>query len=155
MTDTDILSNLEPEGEMRGRFANAGDALRYIKGGHAVVTLSSKRSGTRFTYKITVSDNGESHFVKLLTGPDNNSSYQYMGHIWRDRFYHDKQQRNFTKDAPSSRAFAWAWDHIVDGAIPEALEIWHEGSCGRCGRRLTVPTSIAQGFGPECMTRVS
>jgi hypothetical protein len=28
--------------------------------------------------------------------------------------------------------------------------VWHEGRCGRCGRKLTVPESIESGFGPEC-----
>jgi hypothetical protein len=31
------------------------------------------------------------------------------------------------------------------------LEIWHEGRCGRCGRKLTVPESIHNGYGPECI----
>jgi len=33
------------------------------------------------------------------------------------------------------------------------LEIWHEGRCGRCNRKLTVPASIALGIGPECGQR--
>jgi hypothetical protein len=49
------------------------------------------------------------------------------------------------------KAFAWTWSHIVGEVLPnEQLEIWHEGRCARCNRRLTVPASIASGFGPEC-----
>jgi hypothetical protein len=29
--------------------------------------------------------------------------------------------------------------------------VWHEGSCARCGKKLTVPESIESGFGPECV----
>jgi len=32
--------------------------------------------------------------------------------------------------------------------------VFHEGACGRCGRTLTVPESIASGFGPECIRYV-
>jgi hypothetical protein len=44
------------------------------------------------------------------------------------------------------------WAHIDD--LPESLEIWHEGSCLRCGRKLTVPESIESGYGPECIKSV-
>jgi hypothetical protein len=30
------------------------------------------------------------------------------------------------------------------------FEVWHEGKCGKCGRALTVPSSILTGIGPEC-----
>lgn len=39
---------------------------------------------------------------------------------------------------------------IAGGVIPPSLEVWHEGRCGRCGRALTVPESIASGIGPVC-----
>ena len=32
---------------------------------------------------------------------------------------------------------------------------WHEGRCGRCGRKLTVPESIEAGYGPECINLVA
>jgi hypothetical protein len=38
-----------------------------------------------------------------------------------------------------------------EGILGATLEFWHEGRCGRCGRRLTVPDSIASGYGPECV----
>jgi len=34
------------------------------------------------------------------------------------------------------------------------LRIWHRGFCGRCGRPLTVPSSIATGIGPDCAERM-
>jgi hypothetical protein len=34
------------------------------------------------------------------------------------------------------------------------VEFWHEGKCCRCGRKLTVPASIASGIGPECATKI-
>jgi hypothetical protein len=36
---------------------------------------------------------------------------------------------------------------VVDGSVELGH---HEGKCGRCGRLLTVPSSIESGIGPEC-----
>jgi hypothetical protein len=41
------------------------------------------------------------------------------------------------------------------GRIPETVEIWHEGRCCRCGRRLTVPESIYAGIGPDCAGKMA
>lgn len=58
-----------------------------------------------------------------------------------------------------ARGFAWFWRTLnSENPFPEGFEFWHEGRCGKCARRLTVPESIAQGFGPECarnQTRLS
>jgi hypothetical protein len=50
-------------------------------------------------------------------------------------------------------AMNWVLDHLSEGEMPPLTEIWHEGRCGRCGRKLTVPDSIAIGIGPDCLTR--
>ncbi len=39
--------------------------------------------------------------------------------------------------------------------MPEQLEVWHEGCCGKCGRKLTDAESIARGIGPECYGKMS
>jgi len=31
------------------------------------------------------------------------------------------------------------------------LNFFHEGKCGKCGRKLTTPESIKNGFGPTCL----
>ena len=41
------------------------------------------------------------------------------------------------------KAFSWAWSHLVGEVLPnEQLEIWHEGRCARCNRKLTVPEDL-------------
>lgn len=123
--------------------------------GHATVTLVSKRTGTRFTYEIGSPKNSESNdfqprFVKVLTGPENTGDYTFVATIF-DRFdlRHSKKS-SVGPSAPSVVAFRWAWTSLMRGIMPDTLEIWHEGRCGRCGRKLTVPESIASGLGPEC-----
>ena len=151
------LTDLEAHAGMHGRLDTAGAAAKFMLGGNATVTLRSQKSGTRFTFKIRANDDATAFFVGLLNGPDNESNYAYVGRIAGERFW---QGRKVSKpgdvgcDAPSSKAFAWAWRAIAQGVMPDQLEIWHEGQCGRCGRKLTVPKSIASGFGPECITKI-
>jgi hypothetical protein len=95
--------------------------------------------------------------VGVLTGSDNETSYTWLGRVSRDIFWIGRKfprPGDISRDAPCAKAFEWAWRQLVRGAIPEQLEIWHEGRCGRCGRKLTVPESVAAGFGPECAGRV-
>jgi hypothetical protein len=136
------------------RFQTAAAARDFMLGGNATVTLVSTKSGARFTYKIRVSDDGKTHFVSLLNGPDNESDYKYLGRIvdgeklWVGRRV--PKAGDIGKDAPSALAFDYAWYHLSQDKIPATLEIWHEGRCARCNRKLTVPSSIESGFGPEC-----
>ena len=50
------------------------------------------------------------------------------------------------------RAFPWVWKLLVDEGkpLPPSVEVWHEGNCRRCRRKLTVPASIELGLGPDC-----
>ena len=139
------------------RFTTAADARAFMTGGNATVTLVSTKTGTRFTYRLRANDEGDVFFVSLLGGPDNESDYRYMGRIARGVFWQGRKvpkPGDVGPDAPSSLAFKWAWERLAKGVLLDSLEIWHEGRCGRCARKLTVPSSIASGFGPECAGKV-
>jgi len=90
-------------------------------------------------------------------------------------YRHGKKSR-VSEDAPSARGIAWFVKHLstiielraelakadmfakpeVDLKVAKVEETlnkllyYHEGRCGRCARRLTVPESIINGIGPEC-----
>lgn len=129
--------------------SSANAALSFMTAGKATVTLRSAETGNRFTYRIKSSDDGKVHFVSLMQGTDNESSFSYLGTIRGDVFYHGKKSK-IAADAPAAKAFAWAFNRIAGDKLPGSLEVWHEGRCGRCGRKLTVPESIESGLGPEC-----
>jgi hypothetical protein len=144
--------------DMTGQFTDAATALRYMRAGNATVTLRSLKTSVRFTYRLRESDDKQCLFVGALTGPDNETSYSYLGRISRDIFWAGRKvprPGDVGADAPTSRAFAWSWRQLVSGRMPDQLEVWHEGRCGRCGRKLTVPESVAAGFGPECAGRLA
>lgn len=90
-------------------------------------------------------------------------------------YRHGKKSR-VGEDAPSVKGIAWFIRHLsrlialrveLDGADmfrkPEVeksisnvegtlnkLLYYHEGRCGKCARKLTVPESIINGIGPKC-----
>jgi Family of unknown function (DUF6011) len=151
--------------DFTGLFTDAASAMRYMLAGNSTVTLRSVKTGTRFTYKLqlkkleegeTAGPRGLPIFVKLLVGPDNWTNYKYLGYVLTGQnvYWHGTKKSPIGKDAPGNKAFDWAWKQLARGNLPDQLEIWHEGSCGRCGRKLTVPESIASGFGPECINKI-
>jgi Family of unknown function (DUF6011) len=140
----------------QAKFTTAAAAKQFMLGGNATVTLVSLMTGTRFTYKVRESDDGGVWFVSLLTGPDNEADYRYLGRIagesqifWQGR--KNPKPGDVSAQASSSKAFAYTWNLLKHERLHGSLEIWHEGRCGRCNRKLTVPSSIASGFGPECV----
>lgn len=129
---------------------NVRDAWVFILGGRSRFTIRSLRTQTRFTYRVTQSeDNQRLYFVSVLRGSDNESDYQYIGTLRNGRFAHGQKSR-IGADAPCVVAFQYLVKMLHQGHINPMVEFWHEGRCARCARPLTDPESITSGFGPEC-----
>lgn len=130
------------------------DPLAFVTGGKAFFTLRSVKTGVRYTYRVTQNEKG-GWFVSLLDGPDNWSNYKYIGFIGQsDRRFRVTAKSTLPATSTPVRAFTWTWERLSSGRSIEGVEVWHEGKCGRCGRKLTVPESIQTGFGPECATKL-
>jgi hypothetical protein len=130
---------------------------RFVTAGRATFTLSSKRTGARYTYRASaVAPGGDRlaptnrFFLSLLTGPDNESNFTYLGLIEHDAFRLTAKSRLGEDTAPVRAARFFCRRVLQDGVVPDELEVRHEGRCGRCNRKLTVPSSIDSGVGPEC-----
>jgi hypothetical protein len=99
------------------------------------------------------------YFVKLLNGQDNENDYQYMGILRRTHGLIFTGASKVKPNSPSAIAFSYFLQVLKarkdEDSLPEMLEVWHEGRCARCGRKLTVPESISSGFGPECIKRAA
>jgi hypothetical protein len=52
------------------------------------------------------------------------------------------------------RGFQFFWKHVNAVLMPPEMEVEHSGHCGRCGRLLTVPSSVQSGLGPECQSKM-
>jgi hypothetical protein len=133
---------------------NEEDRRRFIVAGRATVTVVSKATGTRFTYKVSAprseGPDAKVRFVGVLSGPDNTSDYRYLGYLRKQgggwQYCHGGRKARITEVAPSAKAFEWFWRH----ADSPKVEVLHAGRCGRCNRQLTVPESIETGLGPVC-----
>jgi len=138
-----------------------GDAIRrYIEAGNAYFTIRNSETGNRFTYRVNAPKGRRGDaailFVSVLSDADNNSGYRYIGFVRDGRFFHGGGKSFAGREAPSVVAFGWTWSRVaVARPLPASVEVWHQGKCGRCGRKLTVPESIENGIGPECARRAS
>jgi len=135
---------------------NCQEVRDYITGGHGTFTIRSKVSGTRFTYTIRTNDERYPYFVSLLTGADNESSYTFTGTIFDNAgilAYRPSFKSSVGKNAQSNMALQWFVGAINSGNLPDNVEFFHEGRCGRCGRKLTTPESIERGMGPHCANK--
>lgn len=135
------------------------DAAKFVLAGNATFTLRSLKTGVRYTFKVQQgeAENGAKQdrwFVKYLTGTDNESDYTYLGMIQHGKFMLTAKSKLPWSAVPVV-AFRWAFEHLISGQDLPNTEFWHAGKCGRCGRKLTVPESIASGYGPECITKVA
>ena len=130
---------------------DAGAVKTFIMGGNARFTLRSKKTGSRFTYRVKRKDDGV-YFVAILSGSNNETDYIYIGTLFSGRAqYRHGRKSNIRETSPSVKAFVWMWDKLTRGVLRnDVMEFWHEGRCCRCARPLTDPVSIERGIGPEC-----
>lgn len=153
--------------EMRGNLKTAEAVKAFMFGGNATLTIKSTKTDVRYTFKIVqLKDRNtdqpvpNTFNVSLLDGSDNENNYRRIGMIHESSKFHTtkfiRSNHPDIENTPSFKAFAFLMVFLtLKGRIPNTMEIWHEGRCGRCGRKLTVPSSIQTGFGSECITKVS
>lgn len=150
---------------MQGQFNDIKSVERYMLAGNARLTVVNTATGNRLTYRVRrmpERDDGRAPgwFVSVLTGGNNDVDYAYLGCMWKSRdarvyapkvgYVHGARSR-IGPEAPSARGFAWLVRQVFRRrALPAGVEVWHDGRCGRCGRSLTVPESVATGLGPVC-----
>lgn len=149
----------------RAILASTFDRKTYLMGGHGTFTLRNNASETHMTFKVgrpdkvDPTDTKAPYFFRVLTGGDNTTSYTFLGTAWlRDgRFNYRRSNKSpIGLDAVSQKTISWYLEHIINsGANPPTLTVYHEGQCGACGRKLTVPESITRGIGPVCASRIA
>lgn len=126
----------------------------FILGGNATFTVQNPR-GDHYTFKVRKPKSAMPHFISLLTGPDNETSFTYIGMVFPDSG--EVKTTRASKLTPNSvpvRVAAFAL-RCVWGTqtLPVGYQIRHEGKCGCCGRKLTTPESLDRGIGPECIKK--
>jgi hypothetical protein len=144
------------------QFEKALTFMRFAFAGNATFTLVSHRTGSRYTYKLKAAPRSKTRFfVSTLVGADNENDYMYLGYVDISASTQrvvppasGKALRVGSKGSPDDVRFK-ALDWFLDAAstyehLPTTVSVYHEGRCGKCNRKLTVPSSIESGLGPEC-----
>jgi len=140
----------------------------FILAGKAMFTLeipaayaAEKRTPAHLTFRVNSKTNerGTVYFVSLLTGPDRETDFRYLGIIDAATGGIRLTKASLTGADSltyklADRAFRRVFAGEGDALLAAGFELHHEGACGRCGRPLTRPDSIRSGFGPECIAKI-
>lgn len=110
-------------------------------------TVVDEATGDRRTFKVTVQPSDakfapSATILSVLNGPDNNSDY--LGFAFLD----GKTVRPWKRFRESADLLRFAEMLVAD---PDKALV--AKACARCGETLTVPESIAAGFGPVCVKK--
>ena len=132
--------------------------LAFMFAGDVTLTFRNVHSMNHYTYLIR---EGKEQwkgrfFVYYLSGSDNESDYTYMGWVvpdWKTKVptFRTTAKSKVTMQSQVVMVFSRVLELLLQGKLPKGLEIWHEGRCARCHRKLTDAQSIADGFGPICI----
>lgn len=136
------------------RISNYHDIVRFLFAGYATFTLLDTRINERITYFVKqAEDNGKKKdmwFVSARVGMD----FLYFGYIDKDKKFNWAKTPKLSKDDLRAKYFLAFLIRVNQEQVPNFIEFWHEGICGKCGRHLTVPESINNGLGPVCRKRM-
>lgn len=127
------------------------EALRFMLAGESEFVLLSCKTNRKFRYKLDKKE----QFIYWLNTSESNGVFTYAGVLFFDEndntFKFGKGARgNLTKDDLRVISLLYVLNHLVKNRFDMPLKIYHVGKCGRCGKKLTDPTSILTGLGPIC-----
>lgn len=135
---------------MNGGIIKHSDAIKFIFAGNCVVTFINTLTSNRFTFKVKRHKTDNVYFISLLTNTDN---YSFIGRIIDNTYVHGRNS-TISIDSQSVKTFNYVIQCLRKDKLQDFIEIWHQGTCGKCGRKLTVPESISSGLGPECIKKL-
>lgn len=151
----------EPIAELRRQIKQPTLLLMHVIAGRSILTVESVTK-ERFTFRFNRPDEqpGKTRpiWVNVLGGPDDRA-WSFLGTIWpapsgsSDPWTFRRSPKSKVDPRGTVfRACQWIAERLPQrpDELMEKATWWHEGRCGRCARRLTVPESIESGFGPEC-----
>lgn len=128
------------------------DLDTFMHAGKALFTVQNKETKNRFTYKVIKDRKSkfDRWWVRVLA---QHKQWVYLGCIKNGTFVATPASFKRTTDQ-SFIAFKFIFKYRKSITNSKKLVVYHEGRCGRCGLRLTVPESIESGFGPECIKSI-
>jgi hypothetical protein len=127
----------------------------YILAGDSFVTLKSLRTGSEMSYHIQKQTAiRHIHHVRYRVESKKGAQYIYVGTIFDKKFFRLSGKSRVTLDSVIYVAFNYVIEKLRNGVIDMGVEIYHEGKCGRCGRRLNSEESMKTGYGSDCVSKI-
>lgn len=132
--------------EITAEFLTAGNA-RF---------LVTNREGTQYTFRIKRWESKKTGRIFFFVDAQERSQgmeFVKMGTMDPDTFVfsHGGDRAQISADHTAVKVFEWAVDMIFgEYDLPEGYNIKHCGTCGACGRPLSVEESVIRGIGPVC-----
>lgn len=150
-TQSEVDSALFPPVDRVARIFNGCYTITSPTGNHRTFKISTMSPDSSFAPNQRI--------IALLNGTDNEDNYMGFGFVtdngisvWSSR----KIKGSSTKSQYEKFA-AMVWSMAINGEksffYQHGCRLLLEGRCIRCNRKLTHPTSILSGIGPECAKR--
>lgn len=115
----------------------------------APFTVRSKRTGKDYTFVVAQKPYNGHNYLHVSVETEY-LDFQYLGYFRNGNIL---RKGGVPVESPSAVAIAWVLKQVFGGNVPalEAnVDIFHMGSCAKCGKPLTDATSIEIGLGPVC-----
>lgn len=137
--------------------------LDMLYAGRATFTLENPATGKRCTYRVDKVQNDVKspavYFVKFLIGQDNENDYQYLGMLsydWNE--FRLTGASKAGKDSDPVKGINWLLAKLKAGVtfatLPNGVRAVWAAECQRCGRTLTVVSSVDNRLGPICAKKM-
>jgi len=115
----------------------------------APFTVRSKRTGKDYTFLVSQKAFKGFNYVFISVEVEY-LRFERLGYFRNGRIL---RKGGVVVETPAAVAAAWVLNQVFSGnitALEENVEIFHMGSCAKCGKPLTDATSIEVGLGPIC-----
>lgn len=135
--------------ESRHQLVGSDSIRKYLYAGKGIVTLESP-TGVSHTYLFKKPAQQEEfpNDVRFVYAVHNNEKLFYVGMIEAGSFRLTRNSR-FLPDTEIVRGARYLWK-MTYGPYDTRMKVYHEGVCGRCGRKLTQDSSLKTGLGKKC-----
>lgn len=136
--------------ESSSKLNTSEDIRNYIYGGRGIVTLKAP-SGKSHTY-IFSKPRDEDAFpddVLFVYALHENVKRFYVGMVEMNKFRLTRNSR-FLPDTEIVKGAKYIMKMAFSDELNTPMELWHEGVCCYCGRKLSSEKTIKTGIGPKC-----
>lgn len=144
-----------PNQDEHHNFSNNDQIKSFVLGGKSIFTIQNILTGNRFTYKvIKAKKNSKLFWINVLVGRDNLTDYKFIGCFSLEQGFKHSTSSKISNQAISVKAMHYYINRLFANKLPSNIRTYHLNFCGRCGKALTVPSSVESGFGPDCQNAV-